>query len=334
MKNYLRYIFSSTYTRIVVIALVAIAAAVAPFVAKAESQPRDCDTNAMMHCGAYTKTEFDSKYKNGDVLHTGANLIHVYAETGFSKTAFDSTATVDGSVTKDGKVIVNGTAVATAAHSFGRLFISGSNCSDEHKVGDLWERSTECSFRSDSLSAWVYLKDGVFEWAVLKSCGNTVLAKSVAVSVFKCTNLTAVPQNGDVPLTVSFTAKATAEHAKIESYTFDFGDGAKQVVKTSNKTATTDHTYQSAGSFKTFVTIQTDMGTTKQVNACTVTIKATTPVTPPTPTPTPKPTPTPSLPNTGPESAAFGLLGSAGLGMVTRGYIRSRKSLLSALLRK
>jgi hypothetical protein len=135
--------------------------------------PRDCDANAIMWCGAYTKTEFAYKVAGGDQHNSPQNLQAIY--NAFSIGLDEMKLASDGYVAKDGRVVVNGKTVATGASSIGRQYMPGSV-----KKHGVWLRSTQDSFKSDRLDAFVYMKDDVFQWAVLKSCGNAVTAMAIA----------------------------------------------------------------------------------------------------------------------------------------------------------
>lgn len=155
-----------------VLLVIAAVAAVVGFSGKALAAARDCDANAIMWCGAYSKDEFAYKVVGGDQHNTPANLQGIYKA--YSVSLDEMKVAVDGSVTKDGKVIVNGKTVATGAKSIGRQNMPGS--APENGV---YIRPTSTSFKSSSLEAFVYMKDGQFEWAVIKSCGNAVTATPV-----------------------------------------------------------------------------------------------------------------------------------------------------------
>lgn len=150
----------------------AIIGSVLGFGQKAVAAARDCDSNAIMWCGAYTKDEFIWKMVGGDSKNSAANLQAIYSAYGISQE--EMKLAVDGSVTKSGNVIVNGKTIATGAKSTGREYKPGSE-----KRHGVWLRPTKESFNSESLEAFVYTKDGVFQWAVIKSCGNTVVATPV-----------------------------------------------------------------------------------------------------------------------------------------------------------
>jgi hypothetical protein len=147
-----------------------------PAAASAVSQPRDCESNSIMWCGAYTKSEFLNKIANGDGHNTAADLRHIYYSEGrgITSTNFNSSATVDGVVFKDGHVEVAGKTVATGAVDVGRSFKTGSV-----RSGSVWERTPQISFAANSIQAWVNMDGGTFHYFILKSCGNAGRATPV-----------------------------------------------------------------------------------------------------------------------------------------------------------
>lgn len=151
----------------------AVVATVAGFSGRVLAAARDCDANAIMWCGAYSKDELLQKLSKGDGHNSAANIQGIFKA--YSVDLAEINAATNGSVTKDGNVIVNGQTVATDAKSIGRQKIGDSV--PQHGV---WLRPTSTSFKSPSLEAFVYMKDGVFQWAVIKSCGNVTIATPVA----------------------------------------------------------------------------------------------------------------------------------------------------------
>lgn len=152
---------------------VAVVMSVVGFGGRALASAKDCDANAIMWCGAYGKTEWAYKVVGGDGHNPGANLQGIYSA--YSVSIEEMKLAVDGTVTKDGKVIVGGKTVATGAKSIGRQKLS----TDSVPQNGVWLRPTQTSFKSPSLEAFVYMKDGVFQWAVIKSCGNVAIATPV-----------------------------------------------------------------------------------------------------------------------------------------------------------
>ncbi|HSW65617.1 MAG TPA: hypothetical protein VLI54_00570 [Bacillota bacterium] len=137
------------------------------------SSPRDCDSNAVINCGALTTTELTTRYNNKGV---GT----IYASFGITAADISATPTtaVAGRVYKDGTVKVGDTTVATAAITAGRENISGST-----KVVSagttFYKRPPSVSFRVDSIAAYVVMANGQFKFAILAACGNPVTATAV-----------------------------------------------------------------------------------------------------------------------------------------------------------
>lgn len=138
--------------------------------------------------------------------------------------------------------------------------------------------------------------------------------------IIKCVLLTpiVVSQNDNK---YRFKAQGSATNATIKSYTFDFGDGKKQVV-TSSATEVTSEEHQFTKNSKVRVTVNTDAGDTTNDKSCVVEIKlGEKPV-----TPTPEVPPVTTLPNTGPAGALAGVTGFSALGYSIRRWIDSRKA--------
>ncbi|MBI3983919.1 PKD domain-containing protein [Candidatus Microgenomates bacterium] len=324
------------------VALAMVSSMLLPIAGVRGAQIRECIPNSVINCGVYTKAEFANKVRNGDGRQTAAQLQRDFNMLSISIAEMQAASTVSGVVTKSGNVIVNGKVVANKAFSFGRNFKPGSV-----KVGSLWKRPTTVSFQSSQLEAFVYMKDGVFQWAVLKACGNPIVAtpikKPAPKPSFICEDLSIVAVNGrkvntdqvrgKAPLTVKVLAKGSVKNAKITGYTFRFGDGSGPKL---SQDARQTHTYKKIGKFTANVVIKTNKGSTKVVDRCKVTIKTFKKNVPPVKPPQEQPPVVPTkgeLPNTGPAAAAAGGgMASAGLGIGIRAYLRSRKSLLSSLL--
>lgn len=141
--------------------------------------PQDCDANAVIYCGAQSTGSLISKYNNGTSQNSTKSIHDIFAKFGISSAevnAMNSTA-VAGRITKTGEVYINSSsaAVATNALTVGRQDIPGST-KVTHNGTTMYTRAPGVSFRSDSLPAFVVMKDGVFQYAVLASCANPVTA--------------------------------------------------------------------------------------------------------------------------------------------------------------
>jgi hypothetical protein len=137
----------------------------------------DLDRNAVIYGGVHDKADLAGKIKSGDNNPYGRtnDLAGIFAARGISEDEINDS--VEGEVNKNGQVMVGGRVVANSAMSYGREYMDGSK-----RDGDLWKRKTEVSFQSQTLPALVYLNgSGQFEWAVIKSCGNPVVAEAVRV---------------------------------------------------------------------------------------------------------------------------------------------------------
>lgn len=138
------------------------------------SSTRDCDNNAVVECGALTTTELRNKYNNDSSVRT------IFRHFGISSNdvmRMHSAATV-GTVTNSGRVMVDGKTVATNAMTAGRQNMGGSRAVTSDGV-TFYERPPSVSFASTSLSAFIVMNNGQFDFAVLTSCGNPVTATPV-----------------------------------------------------------------------------------------------------------------------------------------------------------
>ncbi len=226
-------------------------AAIATFGAvQLHAEARDCDTNSVINCGAYTAAEFTQKFNQ----NATGDLPGLYAHYGINPAAINSAKS--GTVMKNGDIIVDGKIVATGGRSVGRTNKPGSTL---FTVGNtkFYERPNSVSFAANSISAFVFFDDnGQFVGAILKSCGNAVKAIPVPVPpkpIAACVNLVAVISDRNK---VRFTATASASNgAQITGYVFDFGDS-----KTASSTPNiVDHTYAAAGTFTAKVTVKTSL---------------------------------------------------------------------------
>lgn len=141
---------------------------------------RDCDTNAVIWCGAGDVQQLIHKFHNGDGRNSAASIQAIFNHFDIGTADIDrmndASATVRaGSVTRAGNVYVNGDIVATNAMTAGRQPMAGSTSVSAGGT-TLYARSPNVSFQSDKLDAFVVMRDGQFAFAVLASCGNPVKA--------------------------------------------------------------------------------------------------------------------------------------------------------------
>jgi hypothetical protein len=138
------------------------------------SSGRDCDGNAVINCGALSVNELQQKYSEQQSVHS---IYHNFGITHIDIANMDSTA-VEGKVTVGGRVLVNGNEVANNAVTAGRQDIPGSGKQTANGV-TFYTRPPSVSFQQNSLPAFVVMKDGQFQFAIIASCGNPVRANAV-----------------------------------------------------------------------------------------------------------------------------------------------------------
>ena len=288
------------------------------FAQSSGAEQRDCDSNAVIRCGVGSPSELNNKYDSQ------SNVKHVFTHFGISSAEINSLGSnyKTGYVTKDGRVIVDGKTVATNAMTAGRQNMAGST--KVTKSGTtLYTRPPSVSFTQDRLNAYVVMKDGSFQFAVLTSCGNPVKATPVAK---EAPPKAKAPQPAPpiTPAKVESSAScrllqveiredrqvnaklfADTENATVIRYRIDFGDGTVSDNQNVTNKYQADGTYTITGT----VTVKHADGREETITSetCKQQITIITPVTPaitpPTPiTPAGKETPAPPpevLPETG-----------------------------------
>ncbi len=142
----------------------------------AQVQSRDTSSNAMIYSGVYSTNELKQKLANGDGNHTAKQLQQDFAAHGVSIKSIQSASVVNGYVTKGGRVIVADKTVATSAKTYGRTYMEGSS-----KEGTLYSRPASVSISQNKLPAFVFMDNGKFKFAIIKSCGNLTTATPVVV---------------------------------------------------------------------------------------------------------------------------------------------------------
>lgn len=149
---------------------------------------RDCDANAVIRCGARSFKELRDRYGR-----TGVG--DIYTHFGITQQMINNINadnTVEGTVTKDGRVIVNGKVVAINAMTTGRQNMTGSTKMQNGKT-TFYLRPPSASFNRNSLPAYVVMdNNGRFSYAIIASCGNPVIATPVR-NTTTSTNTTTKP---------------------------------------------------------------------------------------------------------------------------------------------
>ena len=318
----------------------------------------DCDTVAIIKCGAFSESELRGDAAKGDVPK-------VMSAFGISPSELNGF--VSGIVWKDGRVTVGDKTVATGATTAGRWNNPTSDMARIAGTDRAYKMSTS-HFVTDGQTAFVKMVNGQFSFAVIKSCGNPVTAKPMPkppVPSYACNSFVISEKINRTSF--RFTASASAGGgAKIVNYRYDFGDGKNA---TSTGTAAS-HTYTTPGTYTARATpiVSVNGKTVEATNAkCTVRVTVTAPPTTPpkeeckpgipvgddrceeTPPVTPPETPevpevpetpvipeTPpeTIPDTGPADLAIGGVGLGSLAGASYYWRSSRRNLIHKLLHR
>ena len=163
--------------------------------------PQDCDANAVVNCGLLNTAEASSAYQRSGVSD-------IYSSFGITSQDISqlSANAVSGVVTNNNNVWIhrgsglcpdidtaalssknqlavqnnpNLCLVATNAMTAGRQSMPGSTRATSGGTV-LYTRPPSVSFQSSSLPAFVVMDNGRFDFAIIASCGNPVIASPVA----------------------------------------------------------------------------------------------------------------------------------------------------------
>ncbi len=197
---------------------------------------RDCDTVAVIKCGTLSQQELLQKFDQ----NAYGDLPKVFGTFGISRDQLQGDF-VDGIVWKDGRVTVNGKLVATNAKTIGRWYGAQPDKTRIEGTDRAYIMSVS-NFVPDGHTAFVRMVNGEFKFAVIKACGNPVIAQPVPQPKYSCDQLNMIQLNRT---TYRFEAKASATNAKIVKYRFEFGDG--QAVDSDS--AVVEHTYSQPGNY-------------------------------------------------------------------------------------
>lgn len=238
--------------------------------------PYDNNANAVTWGGVGNTQAVQSDYNHGDGHNSAASIDHIYNYFHISSSDINnlSNTAVAGSVTKAGNVYVGNRLVATNAMTAGREYISGGSTRVNNAGTVFYARRPSVSFTSDRLTAYVVMKGGQFDFAILSSCGNPVTASPVAPMTGRLTcqdllvNPGAVDPNGAQAYT--FTAKASATNATITSYNFNLA-GNSQTINTNAQSVTSSSKTYNPGNYTVSVTVSGIAGNTFSTSPKSVT---------------------------------------------------------------
>jgi PKD repeat protein len=234
---------------------------------------RNYSADAIIQGGAITEAELIQKY---DQNASGVQSIFNHYGITRSDLTGKTSQIKHGTVYQDGRVVVDGKTVGTAAYSVSRkpFYDSKGNAPKTVTInGTTFYEGPNMSIFLQAVDAYVFFRDGQFYRAVLSSCSNPIVAKPVEVKkpqpVYSCDLLEREKINRT---RFKFTATATAKNASVAHYVFDFGDGKS----TTQVSSVAEHTYTQPGTYtvKVKVNISVD-GKREYVTSrnCEVTVK-------------------------------------------------------------
>jgi hypothetical protein len=141
-----------------------------------DSAAKDCnDGNAVLNCGAQTPAEVKSKY---NATPAARSVYHYFNISSVDVDNLHSMA-VEGRVTQGGRVLVGNKEVANNAVTAGMAQM-GNDQKVTKNGTTFYVRQPSVSFQSSSLPAFVMMKNGQFDFAIIASCGNPVKATPVS----------------------------------------------------------------------------------------------------------------------------------------------------------
>ena len=214
----------------------------------------DCNANAVAWCGSASASDLINKYNNGDGHNSAASIQNIYNCVGITSADVHAmTGGANGYVTNTGDVYLGGQLVATGAITGGRQDIGGGASTPHNCNGTtFWERPPQVSFQNPQLAAMVVMKNGVFQYAILVSCDNAVIATPI-IPNYTCDMLNATPVTDKLNM-YNFTSHVTfGNGAVFDKVVYDFGDGSAP-VSTLGTGDLISHTYTKPGTWTAKVT--------------------------------------------------------------------------------
>ena len=230
------------------------------------SKAAKCSEFNVVSCGTYNIYSVREAYNRTDVRS-------IYNHAGVTDSMVNNAAPKTGTVYRDGRIVVDGRVVGTAARTFqakaGTLQHSpegmvkyGGTMYYQYPIGHSFvNRNGTVLVESEEIFAW-FDNNGKFIAGVIKSCGNPIWTYNPTPPPAKPSLTCDALQKTEVSRdTFKFSTKATAKDgASVTSYTYNFGDGTTQTTTSSE----IQHTYAKPGNYKVTVTVNGKEGSDVQ----------------------------------------------------------------------
>ena len=230
------------------------------------SKAAKCSEFNVVSCGTYNIYSVREAYNRTDVRS-------IYNHAGVTDSMVNNAAPKTGTVYRDGRIVVDGRVVGTAARTFqakaGTLQHSpegmvnyGGTMYYQYPISHSFvNRNGTVLVESEEIFAW-FDNNGKFVAGVIKSCGNPIWTYNPTPPPAKPSLTCDALQKTEVSRdTFKFSTKATAKDgASVTSYTYNFGDGTTQTTTSSE----IQHTYAKPGNYKVTVTVNGKEGSDVQ----------------------------------------------------------------------
>ena len=230
------------------------------------SKAAKCSDFNVVACGTHNIYSVREAYNRADVRS-------IYNHAGVTDSMVNNAAPKTGTVYRDGRIVVDGRVVGTAARTFqakaGTLQHSpegmvnyGGTMYYQYPISHSFvNRNGTVLVESEEIFAW-FDNNGKFVAGVIKSCGNPIWTYNPTPPPAKPSLTCDAMQKTEVSRdTFKFSTKATAKDgASVTSYTYDFGDGTTQTTTSSE----VQHTYAKPGNYKVTVTVNGKEGSDVQ----------------------------------------------------------------------
>ncbi|NCU38589.1 hypothetical protein EOL96_06060 [Candidatus Saccharibacteria bacterium] len=220
--------------------------------AQADGYPPNCGTSAVVKCGATSQSLLDAR-----ILPDAKAL---YTKLGIST---NLSLAKNGVVYPDGTVKVDGKTVATGAMTFGRERRNASDTTISAGGKTFYKHSITGADILRPVDAFVFLDvNGKFTGAIIKMCGNPVVANPTAKPAATC-DLLSVEKIERTRF--KFTGQAsTKDGAKITGYSIVVKRGSATVdminITSTSTSFTKEVTYETPGDYSAELTVKTTVG--------------------------------------------------------------------------
>lgn len=214
----------------------------------------DCSNNSIINCGVTSTDQLISYLPSHSAIldlydHSfGINQDDINNLDNTNSNVANEDYTVAGTVNVNNDVVVNGAIVATDAITAGRENISnayGSSTEISYDGYSFYIRAPRVSFITASIDAFVVMKNGVFQFAILAPCGNPVRATPVPAPkpVDTCDSLSAQVSSSDPSKVVMGVTYSASGGAVFKNVTYSIDNTSTGVTTTVANAAASNVSY-------------------------------------------------------------------------------------------